>query len=229
MPYRDPEKRRAATREAVRRWRQRHGKQYAQRKRELDRQRYAANRSSVLSAKRQRYATDAAYADAVRAQNRDWYARNRDQRHAYNVRYRQDHLDELRAKDRVRNRQQYEQNPRAQLDYYKQWRLRNLERARNYVRVSRNKRRAAAAGTHFTFAEWEALIVYHAGRCAYCGSAERIEADHRIPLHRGGSNAIDNILPACRHCNRRKHRRTDEEFRALLQVERASALLRALG
>jgi hypothetical protein len=29
--------------------------------------------------------------------------------------------------------------------------------------------------------------------------------DHRIPLGRGGSNLIANILPACRRCNRRKH------------------------
>lgn len=226
VPYRDPEKRRAATREAVRRWRQRHGKQYAPRRRELDRQRYAANRESVLKAKRERYASDAAFAAAVRAQNRDWYDRNRENRRAYNLRYRQEHGEELRAKERERSRRRYDQNPRAQLDYYRQWRLRNLERARNYVRVSRNKRRAVAAGTHFTFEEWEALLVYHAGRCAYCGSTERIEADHRIPLHRGGSNAIDNILPACRHCNRRKHRRTEEEFRALLQAERALAVLK---
>jgi 5-methylcytosine-specific restriction endonuclease McrA len=116
-------------------------------------------------------------------------------------------------------------NPRAVLDYYKQWRARNLERARAYVRVAKHKRRAAAAGTHFTFEEWVALLAEHEGHCAYCGSTERIEADHRIPLNRGGSNEISNILPACRHCNRRKHRRTEEEFRALLQAERAAELL----
>jgi 5-methylcytosine-specific restriction endonuclease McrA len=40
-----------------------------------------------------------------------------------------------------------------------------------------------------------------------------------VPLCRGGSNEISNILPACRHCNRRKHRKTEEEFRALLAAE----------
>jgi hypothetical protein len=153
MPYLDPEKRRAAAAEAVRRWRQRHGKQYAPRRRQLDRERYAANRESVLSKKRKRYANDRAFADSVRAQNRDWYGRNREKRREYSIRYRLEHGDELRSKARERNRRRYIQNPRAQLDYYKQWRLRNLERARNYVRVSRNKRRAAAAGEHFTLAE----------------------------------------------------------------------------
>lgn len=123
---------------------------------------------------------------------------------------------------RERNRRRYAADPRARLDYYKQWRLRNLGRARAYVRVSGNKRRAAAAGMHFTFKEWEELLTKRGGRCTYCGSTDRIEADHRIPLCRGGSNDISNILPACRSCNRRKHRRTETEFRALLVRERVS-------
>jgi 5-methylcytosine-specific restriction endonuclease McrA len=150
---------------------------------------------------------------------------NREKRRAYYIRYRQEHGDEVRARERERDRRRYAQNPRAQLDYYQAWRRRNLERARNYVRVSGNKRRAASAGEHFTFEEWEALVVEHAGHCAYCGSTERIEADHRTRLCRGGSNLIANVLPACRHCNRRKHRRTEEEFRALLQSERRTKLL----
>src|SRR5687767_3459002 len=101
-------------------------------------------------------------------------------------------------------------------------------RARSCLRPSlKPQRRAAGTGSHFTFAEWGTLLAAHEGHCAYCGSTERIEADHRIPLDRGGSNEIGNILPACRHCNRRKHRRTEEEFRSLLQAERASALLRS--
>ena len=225
MRYRDPEKTRAAARERARRWRQRHGKQYAPRKRQLDRERYAANRDALRSARRERYASDPEYASRTRAQNRAWYERNRDKRNATQRRYYHAHGDKLRARKRDDNRRRYAKDPRAALDYYKQWRLRNLERARNYVRVSGNKRRAVAAAAHFTFEEWEALLLEHAGHCAYCGSMERIEADHRTPLCRGGSNLIANILPACRHCNRRKHRRTEEEFRALLQRERRAELL----
>lgn len=225
MPYRDPEKRRAAVREAVRRWRERNGRRYAARRRQLDRERYAANRESILSAKRRRYSTDQAFAQRVRASNRVWYGRNRAQRRESNRRYYVENVEKLRAKQRERNRRRYADDPAAALDYYKTWRLRNLERARAYVRVSNNKRRASAAAEHFTFEEWEALLVDHAGRCAYCGSNERIEADHRTPLCRGGSNLIANVLPACRHCNRRKHRRTEEEFRALLQTERRAQLL----
>jgi len=219
------EAQRAAARAASKRWRERNGKSYAPRRRQLDRERYAANRESVLSAKRERYASDPSFAEGIRARNRDWYRRNLTRRRESKRRYYVNNADELRAKQRSQNRRKYAADPRAALDYYKQWRERNLERARAYVRVSGNKRRAASAGGHFTFAEWEQLLRHHAGHCAYCGSTERIEADHRIPLFRGGSNEIGNILPACRHCNRRKHRRTEEEFRALLQAERAAQLL----
>ncbi|HEV8669323.1 MAG TPA: HNH endonuclease signature motif containing protein [Candidatus Limnocylindria bacterium] len=87
----------------------------------------------------------------------------------------------------------------------------------------RPQRRANAAGTHFTFEAWEELIRTHGGRCAYCGSTDHLEADHRIPLCRGGTNEINNILPACRRCNRRKHRKTEEEFRAVLAAEGSSS------
>jgi len=46
-----------------------------------------------------------------------------------------------------------------------------------------------------------------------------IQTDHRIPLSRGGSNFIDNIVPACRPCNLRKHTLTEAQFRARLAAQ----------
>jgi hypothetical protein len=134
----------------------------------LDRERYAANRESVLAAKRERYASDPDFAERLRGSNNAWYERNRERRREYNKSYRREHGDELRARERERDRRKYQDNPRAQLDYYKRWRLRNLDRARAYVRVAGNKRRAAAKGVHFTFEDWDELLRHHAGHCAYC-------------------------------------------------------------
>jgi 5-methylcytosine-specific restriction endonuclease McrA len=72
----------------------------------------------------------------------------------------------------------------------------------------------------FTAAEWLTLVATYQGCCAYCGEAGPLEADHRVPLARGGSNRIENILPACRRCNARKHLLTEAEFRARLATER---------
>jgi 5-methylcytosine-specific restriction endonuclease McrA len=43
--------------------------------------------------------------------------------------------------------------------------------------------------------------------------------DHRLPLARGGRHEIENVIPACKSCNSRKHTRTEEEFRAFLHRE----------
>lgn len=42
------------------------------------------------------------------------------------------------------------------------------------------------------------------GRCVDCGSRERLEYDHIIPISRGGSNTARNVELRCESCNRRK-------------------------
>ena len=70
--------------------------------------------------------------------------------------------------------------------------------------------------------EWDELVLAWGWRCFYCGrpvheAAQPIQdsltRDHLIPLSRGGSNDIGNIVPACFNCNRLKGTMTIEEFR----------------
>lgn len=42
------------------------------------------------------------------------------------------------------------------------------------------------------------------GRCTVCGSRERLEFDHVIPVSMGGSNTVRNIQLLCESCNRSK-------------------------
>jgi len=42
------------------------------------------------------------------------------------------------------------------------------------------------------------------GQCARCGSRERLEYDHIIPIAMGGSNTARNIELLCETCNRQK-------------------------
>ena len=45
------------------------------------------------------------------------------------------------------------------------------------------------------------------GRCHYCGerfAPADLTMDHVVPLIRGGRSTKDNLVPACRECNRRK-------------------------
>ena len=42
------------------------------------------------------------------------------------------------------------------------------------------------------------------GRCVDCGSRDRLEFDHIIPVSQGGSNTARNIELRCETCNRKK-------------------------
>ena len=42
------------------------------------------------------------------------------------------------------------------------------------------------------------------GKCARCGSREKLEYDHIVPISRGGSNTARNIELLCEKCNRSK-------------------------
>jgi len=42
------------------------------------------------------------------------------------------------------------------------------------------------------------------GRCVDCGSRERLEFDHIVPVSKGGANTARNIELRCESCNRKK-------------------------
>ena len=49
--------------------------------------------------------------------------------------------------------------------------------------------------------------------CSYCGCVGGLlEVDHVIPFSKGGSDELDNLVCACRKCNRQKRDKTLEEF-----------------
>ncbi len=57
-----------------------------------------------------------------------------------------------------------------------------------------------------------------AWRCAYCLVPlvlTDVQCDHAYPLARGGSSALNNLMPACRVCNQRKGQLTAVEFTAV--------------
>ena len=72
---------------------------------------------------------------------------------------------------------------------------------------NRRKRRAAkyAGRGTFTAQEFKELCEKYGNRCLCCGDTEAaLEADHVVPLTRGGLDDISNIQPLCGYCNRRK-------------------------
>ena len=141
---------------------------------------------------------------------REWLKRNPQKARDAVRRWRIAHPDEHAAKNRLYYARHSEERIAHTALYHREHPEVVRAKWQNY-----RARKQDAEGS-FTAAEWLALVAKYEGRCAYCGEAGPLEADHRIPLARGGSNRIENILPACRRCNARKHLLTEAEFRARL-------------
>lgn len=71
----------------------------------------------------------------------------------------------------------------------------------------------------FSNAERESVYKKTGGRCAYCGkeiTLSEMQVDHKTPLHNGGTNQDDNLLPACKSCNHYKSTLSIDKFRKAL-------------
>jgi hypothetical protein len=52
--------------------------------------------------------------------------------------------------------------------------------------------------------------------CVYCGSEDDLHVDHRIPVSKGGSNRLDNLVTACGPCNQSKGPKSLESWLRLV-------------
>lgn len=61
---------------------------------------------------------------------------------------------------------------------------------------------------HFTLDEKEDICAKSGNKCAHCGTpiyaGYQMTVDHFIPLDKGGSNQMINLIPLCKNCNETK-------------------------
>ena len=106
-------------------------------------------------------------------------------------------------------------HPEAARERRRRWKRRHPEVVRQHAR-RRRVRRLQSPGMH-TYGEFLRLCRRYDWRCAYCGmqlTEETATEDHLVPLSRGGSDSIGNIVPACMQCNAAKGAMTRVEFLA---------------
>jgi 5-methylcytosine-specific restriction endonuclease McrA len=148
--------------------------------------------------------------DANRKRAKAWYWKNRDavlaQRKTPAAR-----LISKRSRAKHRDKRNAER---------REWRLRNLDRQRQYNRLyfktasgsaknklnSHKRRKYAKNGT---LTSNEVIAILHASaKCAYCGCEfdlfTKPTIDHVTPLSRGGEHSAKNVTAACKPCNSRK-------------------------
>lgn len=75
--------------------------------------------------------------------------------------------------------------------------------------------RRTAAVDGLTDVVWSEIRAQWQNQCAYCGAElgdAPIHREHVYPLHRGGQNTADNIVPSCAQCNISKGTSTGPEY-----------------
>ena len=135
---------------------------------------------------------------ANRLASRKHNALHRGKRNATSLAYYHAHREE---------RSLYGKHYRA-TDKYKEHR-RVYERSRPDARRAKcAKRRACkreAPINDLTASQWRDIKVAYGHRCVYCGrKMQRLTMDHVIPLSKGGSHTVQNVVPACMSCNSKK-------------------------
>lgn len=114
----------------------------------------------------------------------------------------------------VKNRRKWKiENPEKVKEYnaiyraenkekYYEWRENNPEK----IKAIKHKRYAREKNSEgsFTGDEWKELLEKYGNKCLVCGDTELIEADHIIPISKGGCSYIFNIQPLCRYHNTQK-------------------------
>jgi len=95
----------------------------------------------------------------------------------------------------------------------KRWSDKN-QMAKAVMNKNWNANKLGAIG-RFTLEEYKAKLESHGNKCGYCKEREPYTVDHIIPISRGGSNYIDNIMPCCLQCNGQKRNYLLSEWKLL--------------
>lgn len=77
-----------------------------------------------------------------------------------------------------------------------------------------NARKQGAEGS-FSLQEYNDKLDLYKNRCGYCSEREPYTVDHIVPISKGGTNYIDNIMPCCLQCNGQKRDYLLDEWKTL--------------
>ena len=111
-----------------------------------------------------------------------------------------------------------QQNRQRTSDYKREYYLNNREEimskrtSERKILHTSNRRAKSKSNGVYALTEKE-LRKLRDKECVYCGSSHKIELDHVIPISRGGTHGIGNLVPSCMKCNRSKSSKFITEWR----------------
>ena len=155
-------------------------------------------------------------------QHKAYAAKHKEELKLYKATYRAEHPDYQKnyyVEHREEISKQRETYYRERSEHLRKYsaQYRQTERGRMSIKSANHNRKArkkSAGGSH-TAVELQEQFHRQRGRCYYCKVklGKRWHGDHIIPLSKGGSNSIDNIVVACPDCNQSKYNKMLHEWR----------------
>ena len=197
------------------------------RSREKNRERHRANwRKSSAKARllnpEKYHAKDKKWRDAnphkVKEKTRRWRIENRDKYLIGEKRRRDANPEKIRLKNKKYKTENAERLSPQNIERANKWRAENPDKAKAVGRKARQHRRARLLNATGSYIQDEinALIEKQNWLCAtvqcQISLRERKELDHIIAVANGGSNDITNLQYLCLRCNRKKNRKSPEEW-----------------
>jgi 5-methylcytosine-specific restriction endonuclease McrA len=179
--------------------------------------------------KREKYRNDKSYRDKVIAGVKQYLDNNKEKVKKYRDKHYNDNRDRL-----LEEKREYWQRNRIEItEKRRQLRRQNPEKFRSYLRNSRkvNKDKWSEYDKkhyekikHFKVKQdtrfvKEALEQCNC-TCVYCGSRDKIQTDHIIPMLKGGKHKLDNLVACCGFCNKSKGG-TDDVIGWCLRMKRS--------
>ncbi len=157
------------------------------------------------------------YRETHKEEAKEYRERHKEKAREYMRQYQETHKEEMR-----RNAARYQKAHKEKVrEYLKRYQRNNPD----VYRAAYHRRRAKklnSGGSHTT-QEIKDLFVLQDGFCYWCGckiqnpndkssEGEKPHLDHVIPLDRGGSNSIENLVWSCWYCNLSKGNKLPNEW-----------------
>jgi 5-methylcytosine-specific restriction endonuclease McrA len=102
------------------------------------------------------------------------------------------------------NPEDYQQFHRKRQQENDRWRRMTDAEYRLYHRQKARRRKAlerGSIGIHVKGRQVARRFAEFGDCCAYCGSTGDLHIEHVIPISKGGTHVLSNVVPACRACN----------------------------
>lgn len=115
----------------------------------------------------------------------------------------------------------YQKHREERLQYIKEWMKRNPEKWRRTRQRRKAIQRNAPVGNEDLIFEWRSRWINRKySVCYWCKMkvlTNQCQADHIIPLAKGGSHSVENLCISCEPCNHSKHAKMPDVWNQHLQ------------